>query len=1122
MNSGTLLQEIARRGLTLHADGPNLRLLGPREQMDPELLSCIKLHKPELLSTLASHAGPTGFEPSLLQRSYLLGRHGASTEQTASHVYHEFSGRWDLPRLERALNQVIAAHPALRSGFTAAGRCVVQPSATTAISITDLRRLSPSHRADALLQTRQRMSHQVLALDRPPLLAVHANLLTDDGDQLLAVGHDGLAMDGISMFLFFRAWQRAYQDVDIDLAADSVDTERYLQSLVKLRGGPAGVRSRSYWLDRLDTLPAAPELPLRAEPATVAEPRFSQQEIRLPVRTWLAIKQGAAAAELTPTAVLLTAYAEVLGYWGAERQFTLNTTLANRPPIDPAMNRSIGQYADVLLLAVDLDAAQDFTGRAAAVQARLRQDLDHRHFSGLEVLQELQRRGQGNRARMPYTFNSTLGYPDPKATGSALSGFGRELFCVSQTPQVYLNVFVMEQDGELVIQLDALDGVFPDGLIDALAGGYRRLLGALAEPQTWSAADPELLPAEQAAVRAAVNDTATLLSDDFAWQAFLRRANETPQAPAVLTAHHSLSYGELAARATELASWLREQGVQRNELVGLVMRRGPEQLVAVLAVALAGAAYLPVDAGLPAHRQAYMLADGGVRQVLTNVMASVGEGITVRRIDLDAPVPATASDSWAPLPGAEPTDLLYVLYTSGTTGEPKGVMISHRSVVNLVDDCTKRFSVSATDRFFGISAFNFDLSVYDIFGALSTGAAVVLPDHDSAADPAHWLQLCAQHGVTLWNSVPAIVTMLREQAVQVGLAGLSTLRLVMMSGDRIPVELPRSLRQLVPHTELISLGGPTETTVWNILHPISEADLLGDHIPYGRPNSNNRCYVLDERGRQRPDGVVGEICAAGFGVAQGYWRDPERTAHRFFQHAGLGERIYCTGDLGRYRSDGTVVILGRKDFQIKINGYRIEAGEVEARLAEIDGIDAAAVVRNDGELGSRLVGHLAGPAEDRPGDEAIRDRLRLTLPDYMVPVSLRWHEQLPLTGNNKVDRATLAAMPVTVDHGGRQVDEQEPPSGELERQLLELWSRTLHTPVTDPQLGFYDLGGSSLAAAQVLTQVRKQFGAAIPLDEFYLVDRVRSMARRIEADPRARSVRVAQVGADGTASDGSS
>jgi amino acid adenylation domain-containing protein len=503
------------------------------------------------------------------------------------------------------------------------------------------------------------------------------------------------------------------------------------------------------------------------------------------------------------------------------------------------------------------------------------------------------------------------------------------------------------------------------------------------------------------------------------------------------------------------------------------MRRGPEQVVGILAALLAGAAYLPVDAALPAERIRYLLHDGEVRHTLT--------------IDLTKePNPLKT-----PIRNPHPDDLAYVLYTSGTTGEPKGVMVTHRSVANVTADCNARFGVGPADRFMAISAFNFDLSVYDVFGALSAGAALVIPDADRAADPAHWLDLCDRFGVTIWNSVPAIVRLLADQAQP---ENLETLRLVMMSGDRIPPDLPRALQKLKPGLTMMSLGGPTETTIWNISHPIPN-DHDGQRIPYGRPNANNRAYILDPEGLDAPDWVTGEICAAGTGLARGYWHDEHRTRVKFGHDGRRDERLYRTGDLGRYLPDGTIDIQGRSDFQIKVNGYRIEAGEVETRLTAIAAIKQAVVVRQPGAHGDRLTAHLVPAGNARPEEDQIRQTLSEHLPGYLIPATVLWHDSLPLTRNGKVDRARLATM--APKPAARPAAENTA----LHRTLAELWSPVLKVPPQDigPDSDFYDLGGDSLAAARIFTAVRKKLGVGITLDHLHQVRTVRAMAGFLEA-----------------------
>ncbi|HEX6355481.1 amino acid adenylation domain-containing protein [Actinophytocola sp.] len=1077
MSVPQILRDIEERGLSITAADSNLRLQGPKERMDAELIGRIKAHKAELIAHLDASGG---FALTELQKAYLVGR-GELFEigNVASHIYHEIEGSWDLDRLEAALNSVVARHGMLRTRFTSDGRQVEESAVDVRIERVDLRGQSP----DARVARREAWSHRVLPADQAPLLAV-AVLILDDR-MVLQISTDGLVMDAISAYLFFQAWWWAYNGEDAGPEPEA-SFQAYVEALEAARDRAPARRSRAYWLERLADLAPHPDLPLCTDPAAITRPRFTQHTVRLAAPAWSALKARAAAEDVTPTTMLLAGYAETLARWGAGPRFTLNTTFANRPPIHPRIVEAIGNFSETMLVELDIDRSAGFADRARELQARLRRQLDNRHFSGIEVLRELARRG--GTARMPYTFNSALGYLRSDVDGSALELFGPETYTCSQTPQVWLNAFAFEQHGGLVVQFDSVDGLFPENLVEALVGGYRTLLETLLDETAWSATTFDLLPADQRQRRRAANDTEVKLPDSGLLDAFLAHAERVPDSPAIITETGELTYRQLCDHALHAASWLRARGVGRDELVGLVMRRGPEQVIGILAAVLAGAAYLPVDAALPAERRNYLLTDGRVRCVLTNVDWS-DDGRDTLALDARRPAEPVTSRVAAE---AGSDDLAYVLYTSGTTGEPKGVMVSRRSVANVVADCNGRFGIGPGDRFFGISAFNFDLSAWDVFGALSAGAAIVLPDADKATDAAHWLRLCDMAGVTVWNSVPAIVALLNDQAEVDGAEALATLRLVMMSGDRIPPTLPATLRKLKPALEIISLGGPTETTIWNILHPVGVDEDGTRSIPYGRPNANNRAYVVDADGCDTPDWVPGEICAAGTGLARGYWNDDARTAERFLDDERRGERLYRTGDLGRYLPNGDIDILGRTDFQIKVNGYRIEAGEVETRLVGLEAVRQAVVVRQDGVAGARLLAHLVPTAEHRPSDSEVREALRQHLPDYMIPAAIEWHEALPLNRNGKVDRAALIASTPTERAAGGAA-----PDSELEKDVAEIWARVLKMPVVDVGTTIGELGGDSIAAARILAGVRKRFRVSITLDQLREVETVRAMAARI-------------------------
>ncbi|MCU4749731.1 MULTISPECIES: non-ribosomal peptide synthetase [unclassified Streptomyces] len=1106
MSHVQVLREIEARGLALTSTGTDLRLQGPRDRMDTELLGLIRAHKADLIAHLGT---PEGFPLTALQQSYLLGR-GAHVEigNVASHVYHEIEGAWDLDRLESALRTVVARHPALRTRFTPDGRQVTQSTVDVRVGRFDLRGASGEARREHRLALREERSHRVLPADTPPLLAADVTILAEDC-MVLHIDHDGLIMDATSMFVFFRDWRTAYDKGDAaPRDTDEASFEAYVAALETARTRAPARRARAHWLERLENLAPHPDLPLRTSPSSIAVPRFTARFARMDAPRWAALKARAADRGLTPSALLFAVYADTLAAWGAGPRFTITTTVANRPPIHPRILGAVGNFCDTMLVEVGVDRSTSFADRARALQARLRRELDNRHFTGIEVLRELARRGSAA-SRMPYTFNSALGHGHAGVDGSALELFGPEVYTSSQTPQVWLDVSAFEQHGGIVVQFDSVDELFPDGLIEAVTAGYQRLLHALCTDDAWDATTFDLLPDAQRHRRRAANDTATPPpAPDLLTEAFLTHVRRAPDAPAIVTGTATWSYAALYAHAAHAAAWLRERNTAPDELVGLVMNRGPEQLIGILATLLAGAAYLPIDAALPTARRAYMLSDGRVRHVLTNTDGPPEpHGYDVLSVDATRPPPGPPPD-----PGAGPRvhddRLAYVLYTSGTTGEPKGVMVSRASVANVVADCTARFRIGPADRLFGVSAFHFDLSVFDILGALSTGAAVVLPDADRATDPEHWLRLATDTGVTVWNSVPAIVSLLHEQAVAEGAGGpgtLPALRLVMMSGDRIPPKLPAALRALKPDLEIVSLGGPTETTIWNIVHPIRPDEDGSRGIPYGRPNANNRAYVLDEHLRDVPDWVTGDIWAAGTGLARGYWGDAARTAERFVHDPVRGERLYRTGDLGRFLPNGEIDILGRDDFQIKVNGHRIEAGEVESRLMALDGVARAVVLRQESGHRGALVAHLVPAGAHRPSRETIRAALREHLPYYMIPAAVCWHDSLPLTGNGKIDRARLA------DHG----EEADPAAGvaapdtEVERQVADVWARVLKIAATDLDVtrALYDLGGDSLAAARIFTAVRKRFGRTLTMDRLPEVDTVRTMAHWLGASQSGKAGR---------------
>jgi pyochelin synthetase len=1076
MNVRELIDDLETSGIRLWVEADQLRFRAPQGVMTADRREALRARKAEVVAHLrgaaALRADPdpaSRHEPFPLtdiQAAYLVGR-GDTYDYggTACHAYVELAyphadGEIDPDRLAAAWRGLVAAHDMLRAVVHPDGyQQVLAPDVTghPQVPVTDLRPAPPAQVQVALEGIRAQLDHRVGDPQRWPLCLLRLTRCPDRTVAHLSV--DLLVVDFTSLALLLDELHLRYADPLAAPPAPELTFRDYVLAARRLAATGQAERDRAYWWSRLDGLPAAPELPALERTAT-GPARFRRLATTVTPARWERLRQRAARHGVTPSAVLLTAYAEVIGCWSRHPRFTLNVPTFTRHPVHPDVDRLVGDFTAVELLEVDLSAPAPFADRVRDLAARLLEDLAHPLCTGSEVLAELARRRGRSAALMPVVFTSALDAAPPARHAPGVPR-PRVAHALTQTPQVWIDCQVLERDGGLAVSWDCREGVFPDGLLDdafgVFAGLLDRLLGPDGDGEVWESADLVGLPPAQARRRAEIDDTAAPVPGGLLHEPVLARAATDPDAVAVVDASGQTTYAELAGRARAVAVELRARGVEPGELVAVVMDKGVEQVVAVLGILLAGAAYLPVDTTQPAARRDAILTDARVRQALTQSWLRAGLGDLpggVATLDVDTLPPVAAAAAAAPPSTASPGDLAYVITTSGSTGAPKGVMISHEAALNTVVDVTARFGVTADDRVLGLAALGFDLSVYDVFGALAAGATLVLPEPARRGDPSHWAELVARHGVTVWNSVPGQLQMLHDHLPPGAAGGLASLRLALLSGDWIPVTLPDQIRALVPGLQVVSLGGATEGAIWSIAYPVGEVDPSWPSIPYGWPLTNQTLRVLDHRLRPRPDWVVGELYIGGTGVALGYRGDPERTAERFLTHPATGERLYRTGDLGRHLGgdrDGVIEFLGREDTQVKIRGYRIELAEVEAALHGAPGVATGAVlVDSDTFSGHRLAAFVQPARTDPPppGSTAVAEAARAALDP--LPAEPTRH----LAGFvAAMDEAGLLAMAATLRGAGlfgdpaaaHTADEVCAALGALprHRRLVRRWLRAL-------------------------------------------------------------------------------
>ena len=635
------------------------------------------------------------------------------------------------------------------------------------------------------------------------------------------------------------------------------------------------------------------------------------------------------------------------------------------------------------------------------VQQQLFTDLSHRLFSGVEVLRALRQQQADASVLMPVVFTSTLGLSHTAPRNGSL--FGRPGYVITQTPQVWIDCQVLEQDGGLVINWDTVEQLFEPALLDGMFNTFEQTLAALADSATlWDSPLLLPLPLREQQLWQTLNateqpwpdeGTATLLTG------FLTQTRRQPDHPALIADDQTLTYQILLDQATNLACTLLHEGVTLGAPVVLLLDKGIEQITAVLATGLAGACYVPLNNQWPAGRVEQVIQQLDTPFILTTtdkqaVFVDLLPDERILCVDENSRQPSY-DNATVTRPLGSPDDLAYILFTSGSTGTPKGVMMSHRAALNTIQDINRRFDLTPQDRVYGLSALSFDLSVWDIFGALSAGATLVLPDSCLPQAPRHWRKQINEHGVTVWNTVPALAGLLTEDQEP---GSLPSLRLALLSGDWIPLSLPNQLRAVSPDCEVIALGGATEAAIWSNCYPAKTVDSSWSSIPYGTPLANQQFYVLHpETLTLCPVGVTGELCIGGEGLAQGYLGDKEKTAAAFIDHPDFG-RLYRTGDLGHLDRAGYLVFEGREDTQVKLHGHRVELGEIENALVQLPWIEEAAVTFPQ----QTLVGYIVPDPARLPGTDQRHGQTALVDPAERLTFKLSQPGPVPVKDTDTV------------------------------------------------------------------------------------------------------------------------
>jgi amino acid adenylation domain-containing protein len=983
-------------------------------------------------------------------------------------------GPLDLAALQRALDALVARHEALRTTFAfhdGSPVQVVAPPRPLDIARVNLRPLpDAAARESELPRLLQAEATRPFDLTRDLMLrALVAQLGPEDFAFLLVTHH--IASDGWSLGLLYQELAALYsafaQDRPAPLPELPIQYADYALWQRQLLQGPTLAAQLAYWTRQLADAPALLELPTDHPRPPVQSYRGARHAFEIPQDLTAALLALSRREGTTLFMTLLAAFHTLLHRLSGHTDIVVGSPIAGRTRLE--LESLIGVFVNTLPLRAALDGTLPFRQFLAQVRQLTLDAYDRQDLPFERLVEEL--RPARSLAHAPL-FQVMFVLQNTAPTPFDLPGLPTSPVELEAEASEFDLTFAARQtvrglSGYVQYSTD----LFEAETIARWCGHFRTLLeGIVADPTRPLAALPLLSDAERHQLLVEWNATQTDVPRDACLPQLLDDPlARSPEAVAVICDDAALTYRDLHRRANQLAHHLRARGVGPDTRVGLCVERSLDLLVGVLGILKAGGAYVPLDPAYPPDRLAFMLADAQAPVLVTQAaLREILPKHEAQTIYLDADWPAIAAEpDHAPATPVTADHLAYVIYTSGSTGQPKGVQIPHRALVNFLDSMRREPGLTPQDCLLAVTTLSFDIAGLELFLPLLVGAKIVLATRHAAADGAQLLDLLHRHAVTVMQATPATWHLLLEA----GWTGSPSLT-VLCGGEALSAELATALCARSPR--VFNLYGPTETTIWSTLHRVAPA---AEPVPFGRPIANTEIYLLDSALQPVPLGVPGELHIGGLGLARGYLDRPDLTAAKFIPHPFRAEppaRLYKTGDLARYRSDGSLLYLGRLDQQVKLRGFRIELGEIEAALEGHPAVRQAVVLLREDRPGDRrLVAYLVAQDSAPLAPAALRDFLKDRLPLYMLPAAFVPLDAFPLTPSGKVDRKALRAPLAELAAPAPLVD---PPASPLEQLIADIWRDLLGLPHVGAYDNFFDLGGHSLLAMQVIARLEKATG----------------------------------------------
>ncbi len=1024
----------------------------------------------------------------------------------------QFTGMLNLTVLEQALNTIVQRHEALRTTFTVEDEQLVQvisPSRFIPLQMVDLRTLSKEERETATLRIVKEDAQRPFDLVHGPLLRTTL-LLLDTEEHMLVLNMHHIISDEWSLRVLCNELAALYEAFLHDLPSPLPQPQiQYADFAVWQRQhlqGEVLETQLSYWQQQLNHIPTLLELPTdhpRPAVQTFQGARYSfvlSEEITDALRV-LSRREGT-----TLFMTLLAAFNLLLYRYTGQTDITVGSPIANRN--HSGMEELIGFFVNTLVLRTDLSDNPTFVEllkqvRKDAIEAYAHQDLPFERL--VEELHPERNLSYNPLFQVMFTLQTA-----PLTTFNLPGLHMRIAEVENETAKFDLSLTLKDTGQEMVGFLEYNTDLFEPTTISRMGGHFQKVLeGIITTPQQRISDLPLLTEQQRHQLLVEWNPP----SEDFPHDQCIHQLIEaqverTPQAIAVMCDGQQLTYHELNRRANQLAHLLQARGVEPEVLVGICMQRSLDMLVGLLAILKAGGVYVPLDPDAPPDRLAFLLEDTHMPLLLTHqplLARFPSSALPSQVFCLDTERQTLSQYSEAnPVSEVTAEHLAYVIYTSGSTGQPKGVLIEHHALAAHCQAMVQSFELRAEDRVLQFSAFTFDVSLEQLLPSLLVGARVVMRGQEVWSADELWRAII-ELGLTVVNVTPAYMQHVLEEWRQTPQQWQAhQLRLLILGGDRVLPNLLKMWRQMpLQSVRLLNAYGPTETTITATLFDMSQAgehEPAGEIVPIGRPLPHRTVYLLDASGTLVPVGMTGELHIGGSLLARGYLNRPELTAERFIADPFSQQphaRLYKTGDVARYRADGTIEFLGRMDHQVKLRGFRIELGEIEAALRQHPAVRETIVVIQEDTPGERYLVAYVVPKGETVESNLLWNYLKQKLPAYMVPTAFVQLESLPLMSNGKVDRR---ALPVSKVNKSAIKETFVAPEHKVHQQLVQIWEELLNVQPIGIKDNFFFLGGHSLLAARLVSRIEQIFGKRIPLTTLFTGPTIEQLANALQDD----------------------